>query len=88
MNAYVSLQQDGTMQLPDWVLDRLGIVPGELLEFAQNGDEIVIRRKKRDIQALVAKYSRYSEFAPQTEEEFAAQMRAERGQNELSALYF
>lgn len=79
MNKITQLKQDGTTQLPDWVVANLGVAPGDLLEFEQQGDSIVIRRKTRDVLALIAKHARETGFAPKTEQEFLEQSRKERG---------
>lgn len=79
MNKIVQLGKDGTTQLPDWVLANLGVVPGDLLEFEQQGDSIIVRRKTRDVRTLIAKHARTTGSAPKTEQEFLEQIRAERG---------
>ncbi|MEY4531781.1 MAG: hypothetical protein RLZZ156_2502 [Deinococcota bacterium] len=88
MNKYTQLNQDGTTQLPDWVIANLGVTTGDLLEFKQEGDQIVVKRKRRDIHALVAKHARPSPFAPKTEAEFLEQNRADRGWDEEDVLAF
>ncbi len=58
MNKVTQLGPDGTTQLPDWVVANLGVAPGDLLEFEQQGDSIFVRRKTRNVRALVAKHAR------------------------------
>ncbi len=82
------LNQDGTMQLPDWVMTNLGVVSGDSLEFKQEGDQIVVKRKTRDIHALVAKHARSRGSTAKTEAEFLEQSRADRGWDEEDVLAF
>ncbi len=88
MNKSSDSIQTSSIPLPDWVMTNLGVDSGHLLEFKQQGEEIVVRRKARDILALVARYSHHSEFAPQNELEFLEQSRAERGWDKEDALAF
>ncbi len=88
MNKIAQLGQDGKAQLPDWVLTNLGVAPGDLLEFEQQGNSIVIRRKTRDVLALVTKHARETGFAPKTEQEFLEQNRTERGWDHADELAF
>ncbi len=88
MNKVTQLGQDGTTQLPDWVVANLGVVPGDLLEFEQQGDSIVVRRKTRDVRALIAKHARETGFAPKTKQEFLKESRADRGWEAADELAF
>lgn len=88
MNKVTQLGQDGTTQLPDWVLANLGVAPGDLLEFEQQGDSIIVKRKTRDVRALIAKHARETGVAPKTEPEFLEQSRHERGWDSGDELAF
>ncbi len=76
------------MQIPDWVIASLGVTSGDMLEFQQQGEHIVLRRKARDILALVAKHARDRGSTAKTEEEFLAQSRVSRGWDEEDLLAF
>jgi bifunctional DNA-binding transcriptional regulator/antitoxin component of YhaV-PrlF toxin-antitoxin module len=87
MTKYVRYQNN-SIQVPDGVLTNLGVVAGDLLEFVQEGDAVIIRKKSRDVRAIIAKHARPSPNAPRTHEDFLKQSREERGWDEDDELAF
>jgi bifunctional DNA-binding transcriptional regulator/antitoxin component of YhaV-PrlF toxin-antitoxin module len=87
MTKYVRYQ-NGSTQVPDGLLSNLGVVAGDLLEFVQEGDAVIIRKKSRDFHAIIAKHAIYNPDAPRTHEEFLKQSREERGWDEEDELAF
>jgi bifunctional DNA-binding transcriptional regulator/antitoxin component of YhaV-PrlF toxin-antitoxin module len=78
MTKYVRYQ-NGSTQVPDGLLSNLGVVTGDLLEFVQEGETVIIRKKSRDFQALAKKHAKPNPNSPKTHQEFLVRSRAERG---------